>query len=154
MKKVGLILKLLATGTLTMLLTACYGAIQVMYGVPYSRRSGLIRVQRADTTPIPGIKVMYTTDPDASYMLDSPSWQPMGVGQTDSEGALQYTEYLDDYELLWAKLEDIDGEEHGGQFATQVIAVDDSIEDVTMVELEQTEEINTIAESIAQSEKP
>ncbi len=147
MKKIGLFLKLLATGTLTMLLAACYGTIQVMYGVPYSQRSGVIKVKRTDNTPIPGIKVMYTTDPDATYILDSPSWrQPMGEIHTDAEGSLQYIEYLDDYELLWAKLEDVDGEDNGGHYATQVITVDDTEEIVIMVESEPTEEIVTIPE--------
>jgi putative lipoprotein (rSAM/lipoprotein system) len=136
MKKVGLILKLLATGTLTMMLAACYGTIQAMYGVPYSRRSGVIKVQRNDTTPIPGIKVMYTTDPNASSTSGNPGWQPLGHGYTTPDGILQYSEYLDYHEQMYAMLVDVDGVENGGPYTTLVITVDETEEIVTMIENE------------------
>ena len=149
MKKIGLFLKLLATGTLTMLLAACYGTIQVMYGVPYSQRSGIIKVQSSDTppSPIPDIKVtFYSTVLAANQLPDSSTWQFLREGYTADAGSLQYTEYLDDHEMLLAKLEDVDGDVNGGPYATQVITVDDTEEIVIMVESEPTEEIVTIPE--------
>jgi hypothetical protein len=134
MKKVSLILKLLATGTLTTLLAACYGTIQVMYGVPYGQRSGTIRVQREgdgdEPIPIPGIKVTYTTYPD--YSQPEAYWSELGTGYTDGTGMLGYSVYLDDHETLTVRLEDVDEGENGGLFDTQEINVDESVETVTM----------------------
>jgi hypothetical protein len=146
MKKIGLFMKLLATGTLTMLLAACYGTIQVMYGVPYSQRSGIIKVQNSDTppSPIPDIKVtFYSTVLDANQLPDSSTWQFLREGPPAHAGSLLYTEYLDDHELLLAKLEDIDDELNGGPYATQVIILEGNgtVKTVTMVEDEPTEDI-------------
>jgi hypothetical protein len=140
MKRVGLIFKLLATGTLTMMLAACYGTIMTLHNGLYGRRSGVIKVLNPESMPIPGIKISYTTSLEANNPPDSTSWQPLGDGYTDPDGALRYTKYLDAYEILLVMLEDVDAEQNGGPYATLIIPVEDPEKIITMEEIDSMSE--------------
>ncbi len=101
---VSAFLKLLATGTLSVLLAACYGVIQVMYGVP--TRSGKILVKDAtDGKGVPGIKVAFKT----GIVPNEPSsgdWEPYPA-LSDAGGAIAYAVTGFDGPL-YARLEDAD----------------------------------------------
>lgn len=122
-RRLSLLFKLLATGSLSMLLSACYGVVVAMYGVPY-RLTGGVRVQTADKLPLPEIKVSYRQWP-----VSSP--EPTGwtaLQPTDQNGLSGY--YLDPDlgENLRLRLEDADGPANGGNFLPQEVLVDEQEE--------------------------
>jgi len=129
MKRISWFFKFLATGTFTMLLAACYGTIQVMYGVPYSMR-GLVKTRKIGTDiPVQGIKVSYQIRQGA--VSDSGDWSEIDV--TDGEGALAYDIIAEPDDVLFIKLEDMDGELNEGNFEATTITVDEAVEVVELV---------------------
>jgi hypothetical protein len=125
----SVVLKLVATGAFSVLLAACYGVIQVMYGVP--ARSGTIRVKgRASGLPLPGIKVSFRSHDPADALQASP-WDPW-PDYSDAAGEVDFVTGLVS-DSLDAKLEDVDGAANGGLFAAATIDVVDELE---VVELE------------------
>ncbi len=98
-------LKFIATGTISLLLTSCYGTIQAMYGVPFRLREATIRARTGDNRPIPGLSVVIHGD----HFLES--------GKTDASGEAVLTADPDvDLSLL---IRDIDGAANLGEFADQ-----------------------------------
>lgn len=126
MRSFSLWLKVLATGSLTMLLSACYGTIAVMYGVPLTDLRGSVKtVRKTDGLPLPGIEISYTKGDPTD--LSTENWKPLG--KTDPTGTLDYlltTEYWGQFSV---KAEDTDGADNGGDFQTQVReVVDEAVE--------------------------
>lgn len=126
MRSVSLWLKLLATGSLTMLLSACYGTIAVMYGVPVTDLRGSVKtVRRTDGLPLPGIEISYTHGDPAD--LSTENWMPLG--KTDVTGSLDYFLTNEIWGNFSVKAEDTDGEGNGGDFQLQVReVVDEAVE--------------------------
>lgn len=129
MKKAALFFRILATGTISVLFTACYGTIQAMYGVP-SSIGGIIRTVKRDNTPVPGIKVSYKITYSSGTVPDT--WN--NLGQTGATGQLEYEVACDPEDTLSLKVEDLDGQENGGDFVSQILIVDESSETVTLEE--------------------
>ena len=121
-KKLALVLKIFATGSLSLLLSACYGVVQVMYGVPMGLR-GIVKVKSSENVALPGIKVSYkvltTGQPDPL------NWNQLGL--TDSLGSLDYALY--DFQgpeySLKLLVEDVDGVENLGEFSPTTLVVDE-----------------------------
>jgi hypothetical protein len=122
-------LKFLATGTFTMMLAACYGTIQVMYGVPYALR-GMVKARKAGTDiPVAGIKVSYLLFQGAAP--ESGDWSEIDL--TDEEGTLAYVIQAEPDDGLLIKLEDLDGELNEGSFAETILTVDEHLEVVELM---------------------
>jgi len=121
MKRFKTVLQFLATGTLTMLLSACYGAVEMimpMYGVPYSRRTILLRtVDSATKAPVQAISVSYR-------YLPAGTWQSFGSGATDRYGEASQALYLDSTDEIAIRVVDVDGPLNGGTYAEQSVVVD------------------------------
>lgn len=98
-------LKLLATGTSTMLLAACYGVVQAMYGPPAGYREGRIQVVGNDGESLPGIKVSFQESD--SQNPDPNAWFAAGV--TEADGTHDYA-FAVDAAYLHVKLSDIDND--------------------------------------------
>ena len=115
MKKTSALLKLIATGSLSIILTACYGMVAPMYGIPYAIKNygkGRIKTIDGNGKVIPALKVT---------MLELNKIVSDSV--TDDEGEYAYelssmTEY--DNKL---RIEDVDGENNGGKFKTRELYV-------------------------------
>jgi len=118
-------LKLLATGTFTLLVACCYG---VMYGIPGSLRSGTVRARTQSGDPVPGLSVRFLT----GYAGYADSWYESRTGTTDAAGACAYDVMVMDGESLKASLSDVDGPANGGTFADEELIVDEADEIVTM----------------------
>jgi hypothetical protein len=116
----SMILKLLATRSLSMLLSACYGSIQAMYGVFATLRRG-IHVRKADSTPLPQIKVSYTAT--EAGLPESNDWYDLG--RTDARGTLAYRVVADPPDSLKVRLVDDDGPAKGGAFMEKTLVVDE-----------------------------
>jgi hypothetical protein len=123
----SIFLKVLATGTFSLFLAACYGVMTAMYGVP--ARYGTIRVKDSATkAPIPGIRVSFKSW--ASSQAETiAQWEPYPV-LSDGGGEIDYEYgYVD--ATLYAKLEDID-EAANGSYAPRIATIDGSYEDVEL----------------------
>lgn len=105
MSTLSRVLKLIATGTVSLLLTSCYGTVQAMYGVPFRLREVTIKTQTADTParPIPGLRVSLSGT--GSFM----------EAQTDLHGEAVFSA---DPDLdLTISVEDTDGSANLGEFS-------------------------------------
>ncbi len=124
MKKLSLFFKLLATGSATMLLAACYGTYAAMYGMPVYDRSGSFQIIDSDTEdPIEGLKVSYE-DEDGSF------------DYTDSYGMISYnlfTSYTDEINVI---IEDVDDSENGMYPALTVKTIDADDDSIDVLRLE------------------
>jgi hypothetical protein len=133
-RRISIALKLLATGTFSLLLTACYGTVAMMYGVPAALRSGVIKVitkgSGANPVAVPGIKISlmgaYAELPSA----DDPNWLPIDA-ISDQTGSLAFSTYMD-YHRYYAKLEDANDPllDNGADYATTIVVVDEDPETV------------------------
>lgn len=103
------LLKVLITGSLTMILQACYGIV-----APTRHLVGKVVVKNSKDQKIPGIKVSYKLIYDN---VESTSWTESG--HTDSDGVLEYDVDLNEDEKLYLKIEDVDGTENLGDFKTK-----------------------------------
>jgi len=130
-RRVSIILKALATGSFTLILAACYGVYQVMYGVPANLKSGLIQVRkRSDGTPLKGIRISFKGESDLSYPTEADG---EGIFYTDENGEAEYTVEIEDDQYS-ALLEDVDGLDNGGSFASTSINIDEEVETVELEE--------------------
>jgi len=120
MKYLSRILKFVATGSLTILLSACYGVVQAMYGVPINDMRGVIRAKKSDATPIPGIKVSWRSGFPAQG--DGVPWSDLGL--TDPQGAIGYDVIVPLNAAMVARMQDVDGAANGGDFLEAVVPVD------------------------------
>ncbi|MBN2625359.1 MAG: hypothetical protein JXA95_01735 [Spirochaetales bacterium] len=101
MKRISLWLKFLATGSFTLLLSACYGVIMTLEKV---HRSGSFVITDSNTgNPIEGIKVTY----DGSYSSD----------YSNNSGIVNYNIDIESYssslEPITIYLSDVDGIANG-----------------------------------------
>lgn len=133
MRRLSLWLKVLATGSLTMLLSACYGTITtlaVMYGAPVTDVRGSVKtVRKGDKGPLPGIEISYTQGDPTDFGAEN--WKPLG--STDETGMLDYELTNEGWGNFSVKAEDTDGPANGGEFETLVVeAVDEAVEILEM----------------------
>lgn len=103
-KTIGLVCRLLATGTITLFLAACYGVM-----MQWKR----ITVRSPENTAIQGIRV---TLADGATRL--------GRALTDEAGNADFDPALGGADATKAVVEDVDGTANGGEFATREIALD------------------------------
>jgi hypothetical protein len=119
MSKIRTLIKIIITGSATMILTACYGVY-----MPLSRFKGKLQVTNKASEPITGIKVSY----------ESAEFQE--VGYTDKNGDVEYD--IDSYgsNTINFKFEDIDGTDNLGEFKpiTQEIAIEAYVTKIQMEE--------------------
>ncbi len=90
------LLKFLATGTVSLLLTSCYGTVQPMYGVPLGVRETAVKVTNSAGAPISGLVVtalspggftdagVTGTDGEAIVLVEGPG--PASIGIHDPDG--------------------------------------------------------------------
>lgn len=100
-------LKFVATGAITLMLSACYGVVTAMYGapVPNNFKSCQVIAKSNDGLRLPGIKVTLID----FYAV------PHAMGYTNEFGFQDFSfEYMGSEKLL---LEDMDGVKNGGEFA-------------------------------------
>jgi len=100
----GIVLKLLATGTITLFLAACYGVMMAMQVKRITARS-------PENTAISGLKVTLSRDTTE-----------MGNALTDGNGSADFS-YPFPLEGATATIEDIDGAANGGDFATKEVVL-------------------------------
>ena len=100
------ILKYLIVGSLTTLISACYGVI-IDFQEHFLRR---IKVRDTDGTPIPGLIVTLTDDINPIVLA---------AEETDEAGEANLSfEYYpgESYKDLDLRVEDVDGQQNGGEF--------------------------------------
>ena len=80
MRRIASLLKFIAVGSFSILLSACYGVIQVMYGVPelINEGRGKLRFVDRDGDPIPGLEVVLSQFGNAFFGL---SHAPLALKQ-------------------------------------------------------------------------
>jgi hypothetical protein len=118
LNKIKNILRVLVTGSFTMLLSACYGVT-----VPFSKR---FIAKNSDGEAIKGLEISYKT------FEDSVEW--FLSGETDIDGEHYLTTYGFGGETYSFKVEDTDGAENLGEFTTKYFNELDDTEDITMQE--------------------
>jgi hypothetical protein len=115
MKSLKSLIVFITTGTMAVVLAACYGApVNEMY-------HKLVKARDASGEPINGLKVTMVVQQQDSL-----------TEYTDSTGSAQFTLYQDESPAKFV-LEDVDGELNGGEFLKKEVN-DDTTEviDVTM----------------------
>ncbi|MBN1646945.1 MAG: hypothetical protein JW874_02830 [Spirochaetales bacterium] len=118
--RISKVLKLLATGSLSLLLSACYGP---------QFRSLAYTVTNEDDDPVPELRVS---------LVDSGS-NTIDMTSTDSEGFFELLDF-DNYTGTESRLiiiEDTDGPANQGEFETREIDPDDYADDTIVVYEEQ-----------------
>lgn len=115
MKRLSKILRILVTGSLTMLLQACYGVVASMEPIYF------IRLKAVDTNgeAIPELKISYQNN---TYTND---WEVLGSTDESGEIGIDEQTYLDSNTNL--KIEDVDGVENLGDFETKAFTHKDVI---------------------------
>ena len=123
MKKIAKMLKFIATGSMALLLSACYG---VAYQI--EQRSIRVKVKARTTSdePIPGLAVSWGVGSKPSH------WIP--AGKTDTTGMALVACDTNIEDTVKIKIEDIDGDTNGVYVAKTIIA-DDTVKVVTMDQL-------------------
>ncbi len=111
-------LKFLATGTISLLLTSCYGTIQAMYGVPITFRDAKITTTTASGKPIEGLVVKY----DSGGLS--------GARATSETGEAEFT--IDTSATTTIAVSDVDGPAHEGDFADNSFTLNSIAETVVM----------------------
>lgn len=105
MKPISRMLKLIATGSVSLILAACYGVVYTMQQI-----SGTFTVRSSETNePIPGLKVTLA----GAGVRDN--------GQTDDNGRFSFDVYPSGPEPVTATITDVDGTANGGDFGTAVV---------------------------------
>ncbi len=127
MKKIIPFFKLIATGSLSLILTACYGvAIKVMYGIPYNLNNRRVCVKNTEGTPIPGLRLSVIED----------DLRVKSVKYTDTMGEAEIsTDEMNtgfDYDIY---LDDMDGSGNLGHYESEFIPID-LYSDITTVHVE------------------
>ena len=120
MKKMSLFLKIIATGSVSLLLAACYGTYAAMYGMPVTQRAGSFKIVDADTDePIEGIRVSY---------LDEEST----INYSNKDGLVEYNISICDIDEITVFLEDVDENQNGKypEYTTESIDGDDDTLDI------------------------
>lgn len=113
MNRLFLFFKLMAVGTFSLLVSACYGAPYRMDGLYWDMKSGTVKVKNGEGKPIPGLSVVVrdTARPDSFFPCV----------QTDVDGvAFVCVPFAGTYQV---DITDPDGPENLGQFkpATRVL---------------------------------
>lgn len=134
MRKLYAFIKFIAMGSLTLILTACYGAIEVMYGVPYRLLNGKVRIKDSQNTPIPGLSVVLAVKYDNYQVLST---------VTDQDGVADL-QFEDIYSDLDVKVIDTDGENNGGtfEFNDETTIAPYALEDTFQVDINLTEAVD------------
>jgi hypothetical protein len=110
MKNLRKILKILATGTCSLVLAACYGMVYTMQEL-----TGSIRTVRADDgAAVPGLEVELHNGAEV-----------LTVGTTDAQGRFSYSITAPDSAEVYATVTDVDGPANGGTFAEKTVPVSD-----------------------------
>lgn len=126
MKKISRWLKLIATGSMSFILSACYGVMKEFdEGVDATVD---LRVESEDGVIIPNLQVSY----QYAGIDTTEYWSVAGLTNDSGIIQLDLTYYTD--EMIYIKIEDID-EEVNGSFETKVIHLTDSTKVVQMVAL-------------------
>lgn len=126
MKRISTLLKLIATGSFTLLLSACYG---VYYFVDKKIK---VTVTNTQGEPVQGIKVTYTEGFKGEVPLEEEFYTEYPQ-TTDEYGETLITASVErDTKALFVKVEDIDGGENLGDFKTQIIEVDEENERIIL----------------------
>ncbi|MCF6334369.1 MAG: hypothetical protein L3J12_01330 [Spirochaetales bacterium] len=108
MKKAIKVLKFIATGSLALMLTACYG---VMYGVSSKVVNGKVSVKNTNGEPIPGLKLSIVED--GTNVVASEITDNLGVGELMID---TYNSWFD-YQVY---AEDIDGLANNGYYKSEL----------------------------------
>ncbi len=125
MNKIYRLMRFIAVGSFSLILTACYGVIyQIMYGVPYEMKPGTVTARNVDGEPIPGLEVTVrpADDPDvlmlqtetdwageADFMIEDYYETSYTLALRDTDGPANLGDF--DSETRTISREDIDGDE-------------------------------------------
>lgn len=112
-------LKFLATGTISLLLTSCYGTVQAMYGVPITFREAKVTTITASGKPIQGLVVKY----DSGGLSDTLA--------TSEAGEAKFT--IDSSATTTITVSDVDGPAHEGEFADNSFTLHSIAETAVMI---------------------
>lgn len=113
------VLKFIATGSVSLLLTACYGTIHVMYGVPIRMRDVAVRTVTASRQPIPELRVVLygqgfhdegTTNQQGEVLFSTDAQPPLSVQVQDLDGDDNLGAFAEHEEQLPSNLGAIDRE--------------------------------------------
>ncbi|MBI9101727.1 MAG: hypothetical protein JEY99_04890 [Spirochaetales bacterium] len=107
MIKMKNVLKAAATGSFTLLLAACYGIAYTM-----QTKTGRVTILDPTETPIPDIELTLIKNQDSVVASMTTDEQ----GQADWE--------MDIFSSYQLKIEDADGPENGGPYATEIITIE------------------------------
>ncbi len=119
MSRLKKFLRVLVTGSFTMLLSACYGVM-----IPFS---ATLRVKNEDgTSEIPELKISYKNYPEDEIWMDA--------GTTDYNGEFQFSTMNYSNEEYAFKIEDVDFGENLGDFQTKVVSLEDNLDDIRLIE--------------------
>lgn len=123
MKRISKWLKFLATGSVSLFLSACYG-VQQEFQLEASRRV-TVNTKSEEGTLIPGLRVsfQYAGEETTNY------WNPLG--ETNDSGSISFELQPSPTDNIYIKIEDID-KEVNGLYQSQVFLYTDSVHTVTM----------------------
>ena len=111
------VLRILVTGSFTMLLSACYGVM-----MPFS---ATIKAENSEGYGIPDLKISYKNYPEDEAWMDA--------GNTDHNGEFQFsTSNYSDEEYNF-KIEDVDGSDYGS-FQDKIVNLEDDLDNIIMKE--------------------
>ncbi len=113
MKRLSKILRILATGSLTMLLQACYGVVMRMDDFDTT----FLKAIDTNGEEIPELRISYQNKTYTS------NWEVYGSTDEFGEIGIENQIYLDSNTNL--KIEDIDGEKNHGDFVTKTFTHND-----------------------------
>lgn len=122
------LLKVLITGSVTMILTACYGIV-----APSRFFNGKFTLKDKKDQTIPDLKISFQT---AIGEAKEENWSDAGV--SDENGEFEYGYELFEDESLYFKVEDVDGSDNYGDFKTvEFEAVEKEESEETIITLEE-----------------
>lgn len=109
------VLRVLVTGSFTMLLSACYGVM-----MPFS---AVLKVKDSTGDSIPDLEIKYKDYPENTTWLDA--------GVTNHNGEFQFSTMNYSGEEYMFKIEDVDGDKNGS-FKTKEVDLEDNLDNIIM----------------------